>query len=150
MTEYILRASTDDDFMLAYDIRKNALGEYIKQTWGWDEDWQMKFHKEDFNKDILSIIEVKGEPAGTLEVFYEPEHMVISGIYIIDKFQNLGIGTDLLKDLIRLADEKKLNIRLQVLKVNPKAKQLYERLGFDTYNTTDTHYQMIYKLKKSI
>jgi ribosomal protein S18 acetylase RimI-like enzyme len=47
--------------------------------------------------------------------------------------------------IIRNASENSANVMLQVLKVNPKAKALYERLGFTVYETTDTHFKMIYK-----
>ena len=40
---YKLRKATANDLQLSYDIRKNALGEYVKQTWGWDEKWQWEY-----------------------------------------------------------------------------------------------------------
>lgn len=144
MTEYKLRPATEDDYMLSFEIRRNALGEYVKQTWGWDEEWQLKYHKEDFNKDILSIIEVNGEPAGSLEYYYDAHSMIISGIYITDKFQNRGIGTEILLNLHKEASNKGMPIRLQVLKVNTKAKKLYEKHGYEVYNTTETHFQLVF------
>jgi len=144
MKEYKLRTATEDDYMLSFEIRKNALSQYVKQTWGWDEEWQLKYHKEDFNTEILSIIEVAGEPAGTLEYYYDEHSMIISGIYIIDKFQNRGIGTDIIMKLHKEADTKGKQVRLQVLKVNTKAKKLYENLGYTLYNTTETHFQLVY------
>lgn len=144
MVNYSIRKSNEDDFMLAYEIRKNALGEYVKQTWGWDEEWQMKYHKEDFDTEILSVIEVNGEAAGTLEVYYDDHSMIISGIYLTHKFQNLGIGTNILLNLHKQAAAKNMGVRLQVLKVNLKAKKLYEKLGYIVYSTSETHYQLKY------
>jgi ribosomal protein S18 acetylase RimI-like enzyme len=144
MTDYKIRPAAKDDFMLSFEIRKNALGEYVRQTWGWDEEMQMKYHKEDFNTDILSIIEVNGEPVGTLEYYYDDHSMIISGIYITDKFQNCGIGTDILLNLHKEAEVKGKQVRLQVLKVNTKAKKLYEKLGYSVYNISETHYQLVY------
>lgn len=149
MVNYNLRKADNNDFILAYDIRKNALGEYVKQTWGWDEDWQMKYHREDFNTEILSIIEVDGETAGTLEVYFDEHSMIISGIYITGKFQNRGIGTDIILNLHKQAAGKNMGVRLQVLKVNLKAKKLYEKLGYTVYNTTETHYQLKYDRKSA-
>lgn len=143
-TDYTLRKATDEDNMLSFEIRRNALGEYVKQTWGWDEQMQLKIHNEDFNKDILSIIEVNGEPAGSLEYYFDEHSMIISGIYIIERFQNLGIGEDILLQLQKEAASKKTSIRLQVLKVNHRAFRFYVRLGYRLYNTTETHYQMNY------
>jgi RimJ/RimL family protein N-acetyltransferase len=145
MTEYTLRKATDDDYELSFEIRKNALGEYVKRTWGWDEDWQWKYHKDDFNPDILKIIEVGPEPAGSLEIYTEDNHMIISGLYITDKFQNQQIGTRIMTSILRDALANSANVKLQVLKVNLKAKALYERLGFRVLEITDSHYKMIYK-----
>jgi ribosomal protein S18 acetylase RimI-like enzyme len=145
MTEYTLRKASNEDSDLTFEIRKNALGEYVKLTWGWDEEWQQKYHKEDFNPDILKIIDVNGKPAGCLEVIIEPDHILVSGLYIIDKYQNLQIGTRIMSSIIKDASLIPANVKLQVLKVNHKAKAFYERFGFKVYNETEQHFQMIYK-----
>ena len=144
MTEYTLRKATSHDFDLSFEIRKNALGEYVSQTWGWDEDWQLKYHRQDFNTDILQIIEVNSKPAGSLEVYTENNHIVVSGLYIIDKYQNLQIGSRIRSSIIKDASLIPANVKLQVLKVNHKAKAFYERIGFKVYNETEQHFQMIY------
>lgn len=144
---YSLRKSTADDFQLAYDIRKNALGEYVKQTWGWDEEWQMKYHKEDFNTEILSIIEVEGKPAGSLESFEEDGAIKVSGLYITEEYQNMGIGGDIMKEIMSEGVSKNMSVKLQVLKVNTKAKKFYEELGFISSAENETHFQMIYNPK---
>lgn len=148
MTEYTIRKATSQDSGLSFEIKKNALGEYVKQTWGWDEEWQLKYHAEDFNPEILNIIEVNGEPVGCLEVIREPNHLLVSGLYIIDKFQNLQIGARIMSTIIKDALHIPTNVKLQVLKVNHKAKAFYERLGFEVYNVTEHHFQMIYKLSE--
>lgn len=142
---YSIRKAAQSDFQLAYDIRKNALGKYVEQTWGWDEEWQLKYHTEDFDVNILSIIEVSGEPAGSLEKSEENGIITVSGIYITDKFQNHGIGGNIMKEIIDEAELLNKEITLQVLKVNTGAKKFYERLGFKQSEENDTHYKMIYK-----
>jgi ribosomal protein S18 acetylase RimI-like enzyme len=144
---YILRKATQDDLQLAYDIRKNALGEYVKRTWGWDEEWQMKYHIEDFNADILSIIEVDGKAAGSLEKYEEEGVIKVSGIYITDEYQGRGIGGDIMNNIINEAVSKNMPVRFQVLKVNTRAKKFYERLGFTVCGENETHHQMIYNPK---
>jgi ribosomal protein S18 acetylase RimI-like enzyme len=147
MAEYRLRKSTQEDLQLAYDIRKNALGEYVKQTWGWDEEWQMKYHLEDFSTDILQIIEVEGKPAGSLEKYEEEGAIRVSGIYITSEYQGRGIGGDIMKNIISEADSKKMAVRFQVLKVNTRAKKFYEELGFTVCGENETHHQMNYNPK---
>ncbi len=145
--EYKLRKASQDDYILAYDIRKNALGKYVEETWGWDEEWQLKYHKEDFDIEILQIIEVDGKPAGSLEKFEDGEYIRVSGIYIIDEYQGRGIGADIMTKIIHEAAMKNLSVRFQVLKVNLRAKKFYEKLGFTLCGENQTHYQMIYNPK---
>lgn len=145
MIDYTLRKAVSGDLDLSFEIRKDALGKYVEQTWGWDEKWQLKYHKDDFNLDILKIIEVNGKPAGSLETSIDDDVLIISGLYITSKYQNCKIGTRIMNDLINEALIKKQIIRLQVLKVNSGAKKLYENLGFIVYEENITHYKMIYK-----
>ncbi len=143
--DYKLRKATEKDFQLSYEIRKNALGKYVDETWGWDEEWQMKYHEEDFNADILQIIEADGKPAGSLESFDEDGVIRVSGIYIIDEYQNKGIGADIMRTIIEEAKSKSKAVKLQVLKVNKRAKKFYERLGFTHCGENETHFQMKYE-----
>lgn len=143
--KYQLRKSTKDDFMLSFEIRKNALGKYVEKTWGWNEDWQLNYHKEDFNTEILQIIEVDGKPAGTLESYKEEKAVRVSGLYIIDEYQNSGIGGEIMRNIISEAAKCSFPVKLQVLIVNIRARKFYERLGFRVYEENTTHFKMIYE-----
>jgi hypothetical protein len=86
MNEYKLRKATNEDLRLSFEIRKNALGKYVEQTWGWDEEWQWEYHRKDFDIFITQVIESNGEAVGTLELAEDDGAVKISGIYIIDTF----------------------------------------------------------------
>ncbi len=60
-------------------------------------------------------------------------------IVIAPAFQNRGIGTQLMHDVIARGKP----VQLGVLFENHRARALYERLGFLEIGRTDTHYQMI-------
>lgn len=51
----------------------------------------------------------------------------------------------MLLETIKNAVEHKRSIELQVLKINVRAKKLYERLNFQTFEQTDLHYKMRYE-----
>lgn len=146
MTEYTLRKASHNDLKLSYEIRKNSLGEYVTQTWGWDEDWQWEYHKKDFNPDIMFIIEVEGKPAGMLEEEISENDIRISGLYLLNTFQSQGIGRDLVEKLISYARLHRKPLKLQVLKVNTRARNFYEALGFVVYEETEHHYQMRFEV----
>ena len=64
-------------------------------------------------------------------------------ICIAKPYQNKGIGTDFLTNLINSHPTQ--NISLRVFKQNP-AQNLYKRLGFEIIGETKTHFNMLRKV----
>ena len=62
--------------------------------------------------------------------------------YLLPEHQGRGIGTHLIKTLLAEAAHQLKPVHLQVLKVNLRARQLYERLGFEPTGETHTHFLM--------
>ena len=61
------------------------------------------------------------------------KHKAELGITIHDDYQNMGIGTALLKHIINVARRKKLKkIHLNVNTENDRAIRLYKKAGFTT------------------
>ena len=130
VVDFCLSAATNEDFDFLYQLKKIAYKEYIEQTWGWDEEFQVKFHKENFSTENTKIIEVGHKQIGTVDVKESTLNIFISGLYLLQEYQSKGIGTKIIKDLIEEAEAKKKRLELEVLKVNSRAKKLYESLGF--------------------
>ena len=65
----------------------------------------------------------------------------IGNICIKPKYQNKGIGTAILKEII--FENKGKNIKLQVFKINERAIKLYEKMGFEKTDENKTHYIMM-------
>lgn len=59
MIDFTLRKATIEDLFLSYEIRKNAMFKYISECKGWDEEKEMQGHIDDFNTEVMQIIEVK-------------------------------------------------------------------------------------------
>ena len=141
--EYSIRRTNIDDFETVFGIKKNALGNYIEQTWGWDEDFQRKMQIDEFKTENISLIEVDGKTIGTIGINEKEDNIIISRLYIIDSYQSKGIGSKIINDIIDKYPGKTL--QLGVLKVNSRAKKLYEGLGFKVYGEENEHYKMEYK-----
>lgn len=77
----------------------------------------------------LSVIEVDGAAAGRLRVVRGEERITLAGIQLLPAYQNRGIGTALIEQLKREAQEKQIPLCISVEKDNPHARRLYERLG---------------------
>jgi ribosomal protein S18 acetylase RimI-like enzyme len=141
MREISLRPITGNDFEFLRQLHKLALKSYITQTWGWDEAWQRREFTEQFNSSNGEIVAVDGTDAGLLWVSEKPTEVKLASIRRLPQFQNQGLGTRLIKDVIRDAQAKGKPVVLHVLKVNP-ARRLYERLGFTVSEELEWHFPM--------
>jgi ribosomal protein S18 acetylase RimI-like enzyme len=142
MLNVTLRMATEQDSEFVFLVKKASLGEYIEQTWGWDEGFQRQFHENDYEPSQTQIIVASGHDVGWLVVAETDTEFQLQEIYLKPDHQRRGIGTHLIRLLLEKADRQVKPVKLQVLKVNVRARQLYERLRFETVGETDTHYVM--------
>ena len=142
MPKITLRTATEDDSEFVFLVKKAALGEYVEQTWGWDEDFQRRFHERDYEPGQTQIIVDDGCDVGWMVVVESDTEYQLQEIYLKPDRQRRGIGSYLVRLLLARAEQADKPVRLMVLKVNSRARQLYERLGFETVGETDTHYVM--------
>jgi GNAT superfamily N-acetyltransferase len=63
------------------------------------------------------------------------DRIKLQQIYILPSHQNHGIGTSILRELIREARQAGKRLKLRLLAVNP-VRRLYEREGFHVVSTT--------------
>jgi ribosomal protein S18 acetylase RimI-like enzyme len=141
--EWHLRAAVEEDRAFVFDVVRLTMREYIDRTWGWDDAWQREHFAAVFDARTLSIIVVEDEDAGVLEVYRNPDALYLANIQILPRFQSRGVGADIIRGLMERARELGVPMTLQVLKVNPDARRLYERLGFVTTGDTATHWKMV-------
>ena len=145
MIDFIIRNASQDDYEAAYKIKKDALQSYVEKTWGWNEEFQRKYHEKHFEPINLKIIEVKNEPIGSLKFIKEKDHIFLSELFIMQKYQSKKIGSRIIKDYIRKSIAKKKTVKLQVLKINKRAVNLYKKLGFEIYEKDNVYFKMIYR-----
>ena len=137
-----LRPATLADYDFGFYIKKQALGEYIDKTWGWDENEQLEYYKKEFTTDNTCIIMHKDQRIGWFVLQRAEKEDYLHIIYLFPEYQNQGIGTSIIRDVINQAKADGKSVILNVLKVNQRAKALYERLGFLKYDETETHFLM--------
>lgn len=136
-----LRPATEADVARLYRIHREALGPYVRATWGWDEEFQSSHFREHFDPAKREVIECEGELVGSIDVEELPDRLVLGTIEIEPRHQRQGIGTRLITQLFDRALSLGLPVHLRVLKCNP-ARQLYERLGFAVTGEAGAHVLM--------
>jgi GNAT superfamily N-acetyltransferase len=124
------------DAAFAYEVREKAMREYEQATWGrWDVARTQRQIEHDIAASILNIIEVDLRIAGMMRIDQHPTHIHLDQLFLLPEYQNRGIGTKLVEDVLRGARLMNLPVKLWVLQVNP-ARRLYERLGFQVVEIT--------------
>ena len=141
-----LRPGTPEDQDFLFMLKKKTLKEYVTQIWGWDEKFQLTHHRQHAHPELYRIIQASGEDIGGIEVENRSDTLFLSVIEILPRFQGQGIGSKLIKDLIKQGKRERKNIELQVLKVNQKAFRLYTSLGFVVTAETQTHFVLMYDI----
>ncbi len=106
---------------------------------GWDENQLATLLKMQFMTQTQSyrmqfpdarnlIIEADGAAVGRL---IETDEIRLVDIAVLPEFRNQGIGSFVLRRLLKEAKNKAKPVNLQVLKTNIPAIRLYERFGFE-------------------
>lgn len=69
--------------------------------------------------------------------------LLLDEIFIEEQYRNKGIGTSIIKDIVSKSNN---NVYLWVYKDNIKAVNLYNKIGFNIKEKTDSRYYMEYKV----
>ncbi|BCU82708.1 hypothetical protein JIR001_24910 [Polycladomyces abyssicola] len=144
-----LRPSTDADFEFVFALNKTNMRRYVERLRGWDDAAERADMKRKFQPGVDQIIEVDGHPAGVFAVDRREDEWDLRHIELLPIFQNRGIGTTLIRQLLEEAYQQGAAVTLQVLKMNP-ARRLYERLGFYIVGETEIKYRMKAKEERNM
>lgn len=142
---YTLRPVTDADYEFVYMLNSSTMRPYVEPIWGWDEDIQRSAFARRWNPDNQQIIIVDGRNAGRLTLNETDELLYIAQINLLPEFQGKGIGSAVIESVKADAARTGKFVELRVLKTNPNAQRLYERLGFIVFDESDTHFWMRWK-----
>jgi ribosomal protein S18 acetylase RimI-like enzyme len=148
-----MRAASEADRDLLWRIFRDSMRESITAARGgnWDEQRERRqfFDQLKLVGTLLIFVRNGGlKPAGddhcagfmTLEAI---EGWVnLNTICIDPPFQSGGLGAHVVRSLQSQARQQGRPLRLSVLKANPGARRLYDRLGFSVCSETEHHIHM--------
>ena len=137
-----LRTATQNDSSFAFEIKKAALAEYVRETCGWDEDEQSKLHEQRFRPSATRIIMYQEKDIGLLTTRETDDHLQLLQLFLLPEVQGKGIGSLVLIEVLSEARRARRVVTLRVLKSNPRARKFHEHHGFSLAGETETHYLM--------
>jgi len=143
----------DDQFLLQVygSTRADELGqveweEGQKESFvRWQFDMQRREYDARFPDARHQLILIEGEPAGRIWTGEDEGQIRLLDIALLPEFQRRGVGTRLLKDLMKEAEGARKLLRHMVFVLNNDAHRFYERLGFVVIEDLGAYKHMEYR-----
>lgn len=139
MTISFKKAVTEDKPFLL-ELRKSSMDDHLNKAGIVLTDNQHNERINEFYSDS-NIIYMNNNKIGLIKLGVFSDRLHIRQFQLLPSFHNKGIGTNVLKLVIKKAKERQLSITLNVLLDNPALK-LYQRNGFIIESQTQLEYQM--------
>ncbi len=131
--DYTLRQATAEDVAFLFRVSTDAMRPVVEALHPgrfFDSETEFRAYQEKFVPTEIEIIQYKGVDIGRLRIVRSLESLYVGGIQILPEFQNRGIGTAILTDLIHESSEIGVPILLEVHEANVKAQNFYRKFGF--------------------
>ena len=123
-----LRPAADEDYEFSFQVKKAAEGALITSVFGWDEAYQREFHLKEWVERRLALVTLDGRAVGTLELREDAATIQVAQFFILPEFEGRGMGSAILRAVVRRADEAQLTTTLTLLAGN-RCESLYRRHG---------------------
>lgn len=147
MTAFALREVREDDWEFWRWLHHVAERATIERQFGpWDEAVQDVFARKTWEdtEGERAVIMVDGIDAGWLHVKPKDGEIFLNQLILHPDYQNQGIGSAILEDLMMQAEDEGKILTLQTLLEN-SARLLYEKRGFKVVKKGETHWFMAWE-----
>lgn len=141
--EYNFINATIDDIDYLKDAKLYNIFNYANNLEQEEIDKIIRYVDNNISKEIkdYKIITYNNKRIGCYLVLKKDDGVILEEIYLENKYRNKGIGTNIIKDILK----HNPIVYLWVYKDNKKALSLYKKLGFNILEETETRYYMEYK-----
>jgi len=139
-----LRPFDDADKPWLAALWKACYQPLIERIYGpWDDEQQRGFFDARFGEaiEVVIISDADGD-VGAVYLANGSDDTYIESLEVHPDYQHRGIGSAVLRWVIRRAAAQGRGVTLQVRRLNDGARRLYEREGFVVVSQTDSHYLM--------
>jgi ribosomal protein S18 acetylase RimI-like enzyme len=139
---YIFRKATEIENEAIYKMYCVVMKGFISEIWGWDEKWQKNDFSTHFNAKEITVVYQRNKLVGYCHVENNNNQLYLRMMVVHPNHQNKEIGTKLLNVFICSGKKQSKSLRLQVFKINIRAKEFYEKHGFVIESENPTSYVM--------
>ncbi len=128
MLDYLYTSTAETEFLLRYP---EECGTFTPEK----ERALLEAKKEADNEIMIACV-IDGKIAGNCQIGWSTnlkmKHRANVAIALLKDYWNLGIGTRMFEEMIRIAKENPdiLQIELEFIEGNSRARALYEKVGF--------------------
>ncbi|MEU8423000.1 GNAT family N-acetyltransferase [Micromonospora sp. NPDC048835] len=129
MVEWKLRPASMADVEAVAELRAVVLRADLERLGRYDAQRVRQRLRDGFAPAYTWVVEVGGGLAGCVALRPAADAHWLEHFYLAPQLQGSGIGTAILRDLLRRCDRDGTLVRLNVLRGSP-ARRLYERHGF--------------------
>ena len=138
-----IRPACDSDYDWLYALNQEVYQDLIPLEFGyWDVEEELALFQKAWQSQNISLIIETGERAGMFILEEQDDYLWLAEIQITAMYQNKGIGTKVIQQLLAKARQQQTSLRLRVLHANHRAYQLYQRLGFRHIDSAKHHHVM--------
>jgi len=142
--EFDLRNARPDDLEELVQLRIAAMRESLERVGRFNPQRARDRLLKDFAPENTRCIVARGAIIGFVIVALHNEELVLKHLYIHPEFQDAGVGTSILRDIIEQGKTQRRDIRLITLKQS-RANGFYLRNGFRQIDSTE--FDNVYLLK---
>ena len=128
MLDYLVKSAGETEFILRYP---EECGKYTPEG---EKELFDRLNASD--SDAMLVCLVEGKVAGNCHVMWRKSiktgHRAAVAIALLKEYWNQGIGTRMFREMIRIAEanENILQMELEFVEGNTRARALYEKMGF--------------------
>lgn len=142
--EIWLRPAKPRDYFFAISLYLDGAKRHLSKIGRWDQLRLKTKFRRGYKQAQIQVICVGEKAIGWMQVAEFVGRLHLLQLHLIPHYRGLGIGTRLIKDLLRRADALGKSVTLYVMHGNP-AKMLYLRLGFRQAGRDVDRTQMIWR-----